>query len=75
MAVRSETFHVLRFTSRERPLSGSCKVRRDRLTKHAVFVRPQRGEKSLAKYGKSLLGLARIKKPVGRDRLTNLLNS
>lgn len=51
------------------------KVRRDRLTKHAVFVRLQRGEKSLAKYGKRLLGLTRIKKPVGRDRLINLLNS
>lgn len=35
----------------------------------------QRGEQFLAKYGKSLLGFAGIKKLIGRDRLTNLLNS
>ncbi|CUQ66888.1 protein of unknown function [Candidatus Nitrospira inopinata] len=40
-----------------------------------MFVRLQRGEKSLAKYGQRLLGSAATKKPVGGDRLTNLLNS
>ncbi|MCP9470293.1 MAG: IS3 family transposase [Nitrospira sp.] len=39
----------------------ALKVRRDRLTKHAVFVRLQRGGKSLAKYGKSLLGLPELR--------------
>jgi hypothetical protein len=41
----------------------------------ALFGMLQRCETILAKYGKRLLGLAGIKKLVGRDRLTNLLNS
>jgi hypothetical protein len=49
-------------------------VRRDRLTRSAVFAGLRRAEKCLAKYRKSLIGLAVIKKPVGGDRLTNLLN-
>lgn len=49
--------------------------RGDRLTGPAVFVMLQRGQKSLAKYGKSSLASTGIKKLVGRDKLINLLNS
>lgn len=55
--------------------SGKVKVRRNRLTRHAVFAGLRSAEKFLAKYRKSFIGLAVIKKLVGRDRLTNLLNS
>lgn len=51
------------------------RAHRDRLTRRAVFARLHRAEKFLAKYGKSLLGLAINSKPVGEDGLTNLLNS
>lgn len=48
--------------------------RRDRLTGAALSVMLQRGDTSVAKYGKPVLGLTGLKKLVGRDRLTNLLN-
>lgn len=61
-----------------RALAGGAEgrtVRRDRLTEPAGFAMLQSGENFFTKDGKSLLGLAGIKKPVSGDRLTNLLKS
>ena len=50
-------------------------MRQYRLTSHAVFVRLWRSEKYIAKYVEFLLGLASPAILIGRDMLTDLLDS